>query len=225
MEDSRPAADPQSILLFMTTEHFNLQTARGVVNAEITSRLQLFVSSLSGTTITLALAAQLSAMGSPFWIFALILLPTIYFLGVVTLVRILQASDEWRIYGQGMGRIRHYYVELAPQMRPYFVMPTTDDVRANLAAIGIRSRAWWQPLLTAGMLIVVMDSIVAGAFVGLLLSIVQPLGTAVSVTCGVAGFVVSLIVLYALQHRMFTGAMTSLPTVFPEAPMNESTTT
>lgn len=225
MDDSRPTADPQSILLFMTTEHFTLQTARGIVNAEITSRLQLFVSSLSGTIITLALAAQLSAMGSPFWIFALILLPTIYFLGAVTLVRILQATDEWRIYGQGMGRIRHYYVELAPEMRPYFVMPVTDDVRANLAAIGIRTRAWWQRLLTAGMLIVVMNSIVAGAFVGLLLSIVQTRGTAVSVTGGVAGFVVSLAVLYWLQHRMFTGAAASLPTVFPEAPRNEPTTT
>ena len=225
MDDSRPTADPQSILLFMTTEHFNLQSARGTVNAEITSRLQLFVSSLSGTIITLALAAQLSAMGTPFWTFALILLPTVYFLGLVTLLRILQASDEWRIYGQGMGRIRHYFVELAPEMRPYFVMPTTDDVGANLAAIGIRPRAWWQRLLTAGMLIIVMDSIVAGAFVGLLLSIVQPFGTAVSVTCGVAGFVVSLVVLYWLQHRRLTGALTSLPTVFPEARRNEPTTT
>jgi hypothetical protein len=44
MDDSQPTADPQSILLFMTTEHFNLQTARGIANAEITSRLQLFVS-------------------------------------------------------------------------------------------------------------------------------------------------------------------------------------
>jgi lipid-A-disaccharide synthase-like uncharacterized protein len=217
MDDSRPAADPQSILLFMTTEHFNLQTARGIVNAEITSRLQLFVSSLAGTIVTLTLAAQLSAMGSPFWTFALILLPTVYFLGVVTLLRILQATDEWRVYGQGMGRIRHYYLELAPEMRPYFVMPTTDDVWSNLAAIGIRTRAWWQRLLTAGMLIVVMDSIVAGAFVGLLLSIVQPRRTAVSVACGVVGFAVSLVVLYLVQHRMFSRAMSSLPTAFPEA--------
>jgi hypothetical protein len=223
MDDVRPAANPQSILLFMTTEHFNLQTARGIANAEITSRLQLYVSSLSGTIITLGLAAQLTAMGSSFWTFALILLPTVYFLGVVTLLHILQVSDEWRIYGQAMGRIRHYYVEIAPEMRPYFVMPLTDDVWANLAAVGIRTRAWWQRLLTAGTLIMTMDSIVAGAFVGLLVSIVQPLGPAVSVTCGVAGFVVSLILLYSVQRRMFSRAVTSLPTVFPEAPRNEST--
>jgi hypothetical protein len=144
-------------------------------------------------------------MGSPFWTFALILLPTVYFLGVVTLVRILQASDEWRIYGQGMGRIRHYYVELAPEMRPYFVMPPTDDPSANLEAIGIRGRAWWQLLLTAGTLIAVMNSIIAGAFVGLLLSIVQPRSAAVSVTCGVAGFVVSLLMLSGCSGAFSAG--------------------
>ena len=34
MEESRAGADRQSILQFMTTEHFTLQTARGVANAE-----------------------------------------------------------------------------------------------------------------------------------------------------------------------------------------------
>jgi hypothetical protein len=29
------------------------------------------------------------------------LLPVVYFLGVVTLERVLQASAEWRIYGRG----------------------------------------------------------------------------------------------------------------------------
>jgi hypothetical protein len=57
----------------------------------------------------------------------LVLLPVVCFLGVVTLERVLQASAEWRIYGQGMNRIRHYYLEVVPQMEPYFVLPATDD--------------------------------------------------------------------------------------------------
>jgi hypothetical protein len=107
MSEARHQGDQQSILAFMTTEHFTLQTARGAANAEISSRLQLFVTSLSGTTVTLALAAQLSGLGPVFQTFALILLPALYLLGVMTLLRILQASNEWRIYGQGMARIRH----------------------------------------------------------------------------------------------------------------------
>lgn len=220
VNDGRSHADPQSILLFMTTEHFNLQTARSTANAEITARLQLYVSSLTGTVITLALAAQLSAPGPPFWTFALILLPTVYFLGVVTLLRILQITDEWRICGQAMGRVRHYYLELAPEMRRYFVMPATDDLAANLAAAGIQTGAWWQRLLTAGMLIVIMNSVLAGVFVGLLLSVVPPAGAALSVPCGVAGFVVSVSVLYAVQLRKFTQAVARVPTAFPEESKN-----
>ena len=101
--DGAPAgADRQQVMQFMTTEHFTLQTARAVVNAEISARLQLYMTTLSSTIIALALVAQVSgALGRAFEAFALVLLPVVYFLGVVTLARLLQAAAEWRTYGQG----------------------------------------------------------------------------------------------------------------------------
>ncbi len=85
----------------MTTEHFTLQTARAVVNAEISARLQLYMTTLSSAIIALALVAQVSgALGRAFQAFALVLLPVVYFLGLVTLARLLQAAAEWRTYGQ-----------------------------------------------------------------------------------------------------------------------------
>ena len=213
MSEARHQGDQQSIVAFMTTEHFTLQTARGAANAEISSRLQLFVTSLSGTIVTLALAAQLSGMGQVFQTFALILLPTLYLLGVMTLLRILQATNEWRICGQGMARIRHYFLELSPQISPYLVMPSTDDPRANLGAVGIRI-AWWQGLLTAGAMIVALDSIVGGSLIGLLVSIVTP-GAAIPLVCGVVGFAVSLFLLYEAQTRIFRRDIASLPAIFP----------
>ena len=116
MEESRAGADRQSILQFMTTEHFTLQTARAVANAEITSRLQLYQGTLSSSIVALALTAQLSGLGFAFRVFALVLLPVVFFLGVVTHGRLLQVNAEWRTYGQGMNRIRHYFLELAPEM-------------------------------------------------------------------------------------------------------------
>ena len=65
MEASGAGADrQQQILQFMTTEHFTLQTARGVANAEITSRLQLYLGTLSSSIVALALTAQLSGLPS-----------------------------------------------------------------------------------------------------------------------------------------------------------------
>ena len=101
MEESRAGADRQSILQFMTTEHFTLQTARGIANAEISSRLQLYLGTLSSAIIALALTAQLSGLGLAFRGFALVLLPVVFFLGVVTHGRLLQVNAEWRLYGQG----------------------------------------------------------------------------------------------------------------------------
>jgi hypothetical protein len=219
MNEARHEADPQTILAFMATEHFTLQTARASANAEVSSRLQLFATSLSGTIITLALAAQLSGRGPLFRTFALILLPTLYFLGVMTLLRILQATHEWRIYGQGMARIRHYFLELAAQTRPYFVMPSTDDPWTNLGVIGIRT-AWWQGLLSSGALIVALDSIVGGSFVGLLVSIVAP-GAAISLGFGVVGFLLSTLLLYEAQRRIFRRDVASLPAVFPRDPKTQ----
>jgi hypothetical protein len=59
-------SDRQHILQFMTTEHFTLQTARGIANAEISSRLQLYLGTLSSAIIALALTAQLSGLGVAF---------------------------------------------------------------------------------------------------------------------------------------------------------------
>jgi uncharacterized membrane protein len=58
VEESGAGGDRQHILQFMTTEHFTLQTARAVANAEITSRLQLYLGTLSSAIIALALTAQ-----------------------------------------------------------------------------------------------------------------------------------------------------------------------
>ena len=165
MEESHAGADRQSILQFMTTEHFTLQTARAVANAEITSRLQLYLGTLSSSIIALALTAQLSGLGVAFRAFALVLLPVVFFLGVVTHGRLLQVNAEWRLYGQGMNRIRHYFLELAPEMERYFVLPASDDPWVTLAAIGVRTGGNpWQALLTAGSMIVVVNSVLAGVF-------------------------------------------------------------
>jgi hypothetical protein len=218
VEQSPAGTDRQHILQFMTTEHFTLQTARAVANAEISSRLQLYLSALSSAIIALALVAQLSELGRAFRAFALVLLPVVYFLGVATLGRVLQAGAEWRIYGQGMNRIRHYYLEVAPQMAPYFVMPATDDPWASLAALGIRvpGRAWWEGMMTAPSVIVVINSVLAGVFTGLgWRSVAGPSGPVGPAISAAAGFVLSMAVLGVYEQRVFRRQLEALPVAFP----------
>jgi hypothetical protein len=221
VEQLRAGADRQSILQFMTTEHFTLQTARAVANGEISARLELYLGTLSSSLIALALTAQLSGLGFAFRAFALVLLPVVYFLGVVTHGRLLEVTAEWRIYGQGMSRIRHYFLEVAPEMEPYFVLPATDDPWASLAAVGIRTRGnpWWQALPTAGAVVVVINSVLAGVFAGLLWRSIagpsEPLPLALSAA---GGFLISMVALGGYGQRAFRRDLAASPVVFPAGP-------
>jgi hypothetical protein len=221
MEASEAGADRQQILQFMTTEHFNLQSARGIANAEIISRLQLYLGTLSSSIIALALTAQLSGLGFAFRAFALVLLPVVFFLGMVTHGRLLQLNDEWRLYGQGMNRIRHYFLELAPDMQRYFVLPATDDPRVTLAAVGIQTggNPLWQALLTAGSMIVVVNSVLAGVFTGLLWrSVAGPSGALPLALAAAVGFLLSLVGQGVYGLRTFRRGLEASPVAFPAAP-------
>ena len=72
---------------FATTEHFNLQTARAVTVSEANGRAGIYLAALSSNLIALAFIGQMSRLGTAFYVFALILLPLLAFLGVVTFLR------------------------------------------------------------------------------------------------------------------------------------------
>ena len=87
----------------------------------------MFIAALSGAVVALALVAQATDFGSGFVAFALVLLPVVYFLGVVTIARLAQVNHENRLWVQGMNRIRNAYLQLVPELEPYFVMSRYDD--------------------------------------------------------------------------------------------------
>src|SRR5437764_7426133 len=87
--DPRPAA-----VTFATTEHFTLQGARASTIAESTGRATMFLASVSGGLVALGLIATASRVGTAFYAFELVLLPTLTFVGVVPFERTLQSGME-----------------------------------------------------------------------------------------------------------------------------------
>lgn len=114
-------------LQILTTEHWSLLGARSLVYTEAMSRTSIFVAALTGSVVALALVGQATDFGTGFVVFALVLLPAVYFLGVVTVARLGQVNWEDARWVQGMNRIRDAYLELAPQLEPYFVTSKYDD--------------------------------------------------------------------------------------------------
>ena len=85
-------------------------------DTEALSRASIFVAALSSSVVALALVAQATDFGSGFVAFGLVLLPVVYFLGVVTIARLSQVNAEDARWVQGMNRIRNAYLQLAPEL-------------------------------------------------------------------------------------------------------------
>jgi hypothetical protein len=105
---------------FATTEHFNLQTARVATVSEANGRASIYLAALSSNLIALAFIGQMSRLGAAFYAFALILLPMLAFMGVVTFQRLVQSSVEDIAYAQRIARLRAFYVVIAPELDPFY---------------------------------------------------------------------------------------------------------
>ena len=115
------------------------------------------VLSLAGAVVALAFMAQLSGMGMQFNVFALVLLPTMLFIGLVTFERLVQLQLENLNCVRAINRIRHYYMEVAPEIAPHLTLSPFDDMRGMMTSLGsYRERLeWWQIFVTnAGMIAV-----------------------------------------------------------------------
>jgi hypothetical protein len=114
----------QLALSALTTEQFNLQTARMGTIAEANGRSTLYLGALSSTVIAIAFVGQASELGDSFYLFALALLPPVFLLGVLSYLRLVQTSIEDMVHAVGTFRIRQYFQSLDPAAVPFFPPPT-----------------------------------------------------------------------------------------------------
>src|SRR5215472_2454332 len=198
----------------MTTDHYSLQTGRSMTIAEVNGRSSLFVGAVSSGLIALAFVGQISHLGTAFYVFSLVVLPTLLFMGLITFERVLQSDMADVIYTRGINRIRHLYLEYAPQMQPYFILSSHDDRRGTFGYE--MQTSWLQFFLSMAGMIVVINSVLAGSFVGLLLAaFTLPLWA--STSAGVVAFLVS-VGLHPLLLRPWMRMERNLPVLFPSQP-------
>jgi len=189
-EQSLPELSSQMVTM-ITTEHYNLQSGRSMTVADANGRCTLFIGAVSGALIAIAFSGQVSRMGTAFFVFSLVLVPSLLLMGLITFERVLQSAIEDLTYARGITRIRHLYLEHAPQLRPSFLLAADDDSRRPMLKVGIRP-SWWQVFLTTAGMLAAIDSVLLGVFVGLLLSALFTFPLLVCTSAGVVTFLVSL---------------------------------
>lgn len=188
--DSAPAALAKSLgprlgpaATFATTEHFNLQTARAITVSEASGRASIYLAALSGNLIALAFIGQMSELGAAFYAFALILLPVLAFVGVVTFVRLVQSSIEDIAYAHRIGLLRDFYLRLSPELEPYIVLVRGPPSAAPYHGEMLAPSAWQLTLTAAGM-VAVVNSVVVAACVGLVVEAAGAAPLAIPVCVG-----------------------------------------
>jgi hypothetical protein len=178
---------------FVTTEHFTLQGARAATIAESTGRATMFLGAVSGGLVALGLLATATRVGSPFYAFGLIVLPTLAFIGLVTFERVLQSGIEDLGYARRIARLRRYYHDHAPELLPYLLsVPVAERVHVQGLFAGR-----WQGFRTVAGMVSVITAVLTGSTVGLLAAVLSDHFLAWALS---AGAVIALGVLAALMR-------------------------
>jgi hypothetical protein len=197
----------------LTTEHYTLQSSRTGTIAEANGRSMLFVSSVSGATVALALVARLDRMGDTFVTFALTVLPALLALGLTSYSRLADLAVHDAYYARAIGRIRAFYLTIEPSAQPYWLVPAGDDAHALMRQAG-QPHSRWHHLGHAATAVAAVVGVIAGAFLGVLGSVVTPLAPPVLAAVATVAAVAAFAGLLADQERRWRRADGALQSHF-----------
>jgi hypothetical protein len=208
------SATQEQVLTFLTVEHSALQNARSATIFDSNGRATLYLTALSSTVVALAFIGQVSEMGESFYLFSAAILPPLLFIGVATFERVLQSAVEDTIYGRGINRIRHYYLEIAPHAKPYFIQEAHDDLQTVVQNMGA-GQGDYNPFMTTAGMITVLNSVLAAIGGAMLLHKLATLSLIWAIVGGVIVFGIVLQLHLRYQAKQWMGVDKRYPTLFP----------
>jgi hypothetical protein len=188
----------------LSTEHWSLLATRSMSWNEAFSRTGMFLSTLSASTVALALAGPAMSFGSAFPLFALVVLSVTLFLGLATYVRLLQVNNEDLYWVAGMNKIREAYTRLSPGIEEDFVTGhslDTDGMARTFGALDVTSSVSpWHMLVTTPAVVAVISSAIAGVMGGLVAGQLS-MALEAAVVVGIGVFLVAVVALIAYGRR------------------------
>jgi hypothetical protein len=197
------------LLTALTTEHFTLQGARSQTMSESSARASVYVFSVSSSLVALGFIGQGSDFGDVFNAFALTVLPTVYLLGAVTFVRLVECGAEDLLYGMAINRIRNHYQQLAGDRADLFLLSGHDDAAGVFANMGLPAEKR-SPLFAFSTAVAVINGVVGGSTVAIALGAVPGASLGLAAVAGALVAIVSVVgwVRYALRLLAASAART-----------------
>jgi hypothetical protein len=189
-----------ALLSALTTEHFVLQTANSSSYLEASARSTLYVMALSSSLVAMGFLSGSADVLIPF---AATVLPTVFLIGVFTVVRLVETALESMHYLDGIAGIRGYYRTLGPDAARHFAPENGrwPEVESPATRLG--------PILaffgTTASMIAIINNVVAGAGVALLTHLLSPSAPRwMDAATGSVGALALTFVFYAYQRWRFS---------------------
>ena len=184
-EPELPPVPPAVRAQLLAAEHWSLLATRSQTWSEVMSRIMAQFTFTSAVLVVLALVVQQQGSDGPFRTLALGLGAAVILTGTLTSMRLHYASHEDAGLVRGMNRLRRAYLDLDPGIEPYLITGTHDDAVGLMRTYTMGpNRSLTQLLASASLFITMVTALVAGGWVGILVS---PLGTAVAIVLGLLG--------------------------------------
>lgn len=221
-----PLRKDSEAVQILATEHWSLLATRALTYQESLGRVNMFLAVLSGAVIALALVAQADHFGAAFISIAIFMLTVVAVVGFFTVSRLILLNRDDYHWVMAMNRLRHAYMELHPELEPYFFASPHDDLLGVMRTMGIepggpRGGSVVHGLSTLPGMVSVIVAAVAGA-IGGLVAVGFAAPPVVIVLVGVAGFVLAVALLVIWQRsdiRRGSGFESRFPSP-PKSPLS-----
>jgi hypothetical protein len=184
-DEGRPALseEPPAFMSALVTEHFSLQSISSATISESGSRAALYLSALSSGLVAIGFA---SSSRQDLEALAFSVLPTVYVLGWFTIVRLIDTSVQNLVSRRRIETIRQYYAAIDPRQAKFF---EADAVAFGVLGVRYSGRSVF---FTMASMILLVNSVVAGATVALVFALGAGLPVAGAIAAGVVAAVASL---------------------------------
>jgi hypothetical protein len=132
-----PQRRDSEAIQILATEHWSLLATRALTYQESLGRVNMFLTVLSGSVIALALVAQAAHFGPAFISVAIFMLSVVFFVGLLTVRRLLMLNLDDYMWVVAMNRLRHAYLDIHPELEPNFTTSPHDDLPGVLQTLGV----------------------------------------------------------------------------------------
>ena len=202
--ETRRGLDDPRALEILTTEHWSLLSTRTLGYTEMFARATIFVALLSATLVAFALLAQANHFGPETLPLAFALISVALFIGATTFVRSVAVNDEDARWVAGMNLLRQAYLQIVPELEPFFITGHARTVGPDALGHGRPQRSvnLLNSLTTTSGLISALNSVLAGLLAATIAALFGAItGITIAIAIAVSLVSAAIHVRYAARYR------------------------